>query len=83
MDPPLGVDDICDGSAGAAYGISLGIELGNQGVDFALVRYQELDVITAGPTQVSIAELIRDICEQAQGFNTGDTRGGGTDGEGT
>ncbi len=74
--PTLGVDDVGDGVAGAAFGQAPFDQLGFQGFQLGFVGDQEFDVVTAGEAQVAAAVFISDIT-QFPGENGGNQPGRG------
>ncbi len=61
--PTLGVDDIGDGVAGAAFGQAPFDQFGFQGFQLSFVGDQEFDVMTAGEAQVAAAVFFSDIAQ--------------------
>ena len=72
VDPALGVDDVGDAGAGAADGELEGAagelaagQVFHQGLDLGLVVHHELDVVTGGEAQMTVAVLVGDLADFA------------------
>ena len=61
--PTLGVDDIGNGVAGAAFGQAPFDQLGFQGFQLGFIGDQEFHIMTAGETQETAAVFISDITQ--------------------
>ena len=76
VNPALGVDDVGDGVAGAAFGQAPFDQFGFQGFQLGFVGDQEFDVVTAGEAQVAAAVFFSDVA-QFPGEYSGHNPGGG------
>ena len=76
VNPTLGVDDIGDGVAGAAFGQAPFDQLGFQGFQLGFVGDQEFDVVTAGEAQVATAVFFSDIAQFPGEYSSHNPGGG-------
>ena len=74
VNPALGMDRVADGVACPAYGITVGLQIGDEWFYFIFIRDQELDIVPAGKAQITVTVFIGNLTDIPDPIGTDQAR---------